>query len=96
MAIIITTSTDDTWYHEVTLNDPTYDVTPFDLLHRLSKRFVCTPGTCGNYASPSYELLGLALVHVHNLSRWEDLDQRDVVKVGRVSEWVGGCEGESV
>merc|ERR1711934_452621 len=57
-----------------------YDVTPFDLLHRLRKHFVCTPGTCGNYASPSYELLGLALVHVHNLSRWQGLDQRDVVR----------------
>jgi hypothetical protein len=39
------------------------------------KKFVCSPGTCGHYASPGYELLGLVLVQLHNLSAWEDLNQ---------------------
>jgi hypothetical protein len=48
---------------------------PFELLHLLRKKFVCAPGTCGHYASPGYELLGLVLVHLYNYSAWEDLDQ---------------------
>ena len=31
----------DTWYRYVTLEDGNVDVTPFDLLHRLNKTFVC-------------------------------------------------------
>jgi hypothetical protein len=29
----------DTWYHEVTLHEPDYDVTPIDILHRVDKTF---------------------------------------------------------
>lgn len=34
----------DSWYHEVTLYDPDYDVTPFDILHRIDKTFHSVSG----------------------------------------------------
>eukprot|EP00041_Stephanoeca_diplocostata_P034602 m.1187531 g.1187531 ORF g.1187531 m.1187531 type:complete len:94 (+) comp24549_c0_seq8:968-1249(+) len=51
----------DTWYLEETLLHPDVDVTPFDLLHRMNKSWVCPPGTCGEYASTGFEILGLVL-----------------------------------
>ena len=41
----------------------------------MPQTFVCDPGTCGHYASPGYELLGLALVGIYNVTDWTDLDQ---------------------
>jgi len=58
-----------TWAH------PDGDWTPFDILHALDKRFVCPPGMCGVYSSVGFELLGLALVDVTNVTYWWDLDQ---------------------
>lgn len=55
---------------------------PFDILHALNKTFICPPGTCGAYASPGYELLGLALCNSYgeeSCSSWEDLDQKRVL-----------------
>eukprot|EP00039_Didymoeca_costata_P031066 m.32957 g.32957 ORF g.32957 m.32957 type:complete len:527 (-) comp8472_c0_seq1:3912-5492(-) len=68
----------DTWYEYETLENPTFDISPFELLHRLNKTFVCPPGECGEYASTGFELLGLALVYLFNLKNWEDLDQMSI------------------
>jgi len=70
----------DTWYYATTINDPQVDVTPFDLLHRLNKSWVCEPGTCGLYASTGFELLGLALVNLSGITgSWTELDQYNVL-----------------
>tara|TARA_B110000208_G_scaffold177512_1_gene224759 strand:+ start:250 stop:1251 length:1002 start_codon:yes stop_codon:yes gene_type:complete len=72
----------NTWYIDVTENDPTLDITPFDLLHRLDKHFICDPGSCGKYASTGFELLGLLLAQVTGAERWEDYDQLSVIPIG--------------
>eukprot|EP00729_Bicosta_minor_P002189 gene2189-5403_t len=69
----------DTWYQEVTIDDPSYDVSPFDLLHRLNKTWVCPPGTCGEYASTGFEILGLALAEITGAHNWWDYDQFSVL-----------------
>ena len=70
----------DSAYAEFTYAHPNEDWTPFDILHALNKTFICQPGTCGAYASPGYELLGLALcASYENCSSWEDLDQKQVL-----------------
>lgn len=58
----------DTWYLEETLLHPDVDVTPFDLLHRMNKSWVCPPGTCGEYASTGFEILGLVLAGMAGVS----------------------------
>jgi CubicO group peptidase (beta-lactamase class C family) len=63
-----------------TYDHPTEYFTPFDSLHQLKKTWVCDPGKCGRYASPGYELLGLALVQVMNKTNWDDLDQMAVLE----------------
>ena len=57
-------------FAQVTVNDKTLDVTPFDLLHRLNKSWVCQPGACGEYASTGFELLGLALANTAGVQEW--------------------------
>lgn len=69
----------DTWYHQITLDQPAHDVTPIDLVNRLNKTFLCKPGECYKYASTGYELLGLALTEVHNHTNWEEYDQLTVL-----------------
>jgi len=60
-------------------NHGNVEVTPFDLLHRLNKTFVCQPGRCGLYSSTGYELLGLALVHLSGINTtWKEYDQMSV------------------
>eukprot|EP00662_Eupelagonemidae_sp_cell21_P058232 gene58232-biopygen33764 len=68
----------DTWYEEETLRHPAHDVSPFDLLHRLNKTWVCQPGTCGEYASTGFELLGLALAHAAGVDEYWQYDQMSV------------------
>ena len=68
----------DTWYQEVTINDPSFDVSPFDLLHRLNKTWVCSPGECGEYASTGFEILGLALAQITGAKEWYDYNQFSV------------------
>ena len=68
----------DTWYHEITLDEPHHDVTPYEILHRMDKRWVAKPGALWSYASTGYELLGLALTAVYGLDSWEDFDQMSV------------------
>lgn len=69
----------DTWYKLVTEDDPTFDVTPYDLLHVQNKTWCCPPGTCGKYASTGFELLGLLLAQATNCSTWEEYDQLSVI-----------------
>eukprot|EP00750_Incisomonas_marina_P003319 INCI13063.2.p1 GENE.INCI13063.2~~INCI13063.2.p1 ORF type:complete len:412 (+),score=62.41 INCI13063.2:156-1391(+) len=69
----------DTWYKLVTEDDPTFDVSPFDLLHTLNKTWGCPPGTCGRYASTGFELLGLLLAQATNCTTWEEYDQLSVI-----------------
>ena len=71
----------DTWYSNWTYTHPHQDWSPFDILHQLNKTFRpgCPPGACGRYASPGYEILGLALCALQNCSSWEDLDQLAVL-----------------
>ena len=54
-------------------------VSPFDLLHRLNKTWVCPPGTCGEYASTGFEILGLALAEITGAHNWWDYDQFSVL-----------------
>jgi hypothetical protein len=37
------------------------------------------PDTCGKYASPGHELLGLLLAQAYNCSTWEEYDQMTVI-----------------
>eukprot|EP00040_Diaphanoeca_grandis_P016946 m.87873 g.87873 ORF g.87873 m.87873 type:complete len:569 (+) comp26133_c0_seq1:109-1815(+) len=71
----------DSWYYTTTVQDPKVDVSPFDLLHRLNKSWVCEPGTCGEYASTGFELLGLALMNLSNITTgsYTELDQFSVL-----------------
>lgn len=69
----------DSWYHDVTLNEPHHEVSPFEILHRMNKNWASEPGTHWGYASTGYELLGLALTHVHGLETWEEYNQMDVI-----------------
>lgn len=79
----------DTAYAAWTWANPDGDWSPWDILHALDKTFVCPPGECGVYSSVGFELLGLALVGVKNLTNWWDLDQADgectVLPCGRLS-----------
>ena len=65
-------------YKWITVEHGDVDVTPFDLLHRLNKTFICEPDACGEYASTGYELLGLALAYLSGSLTWEEYDQMDV------------------
>ena len=69
---------DDVWYHNITLAEPSHDVTPIDLVHRLNKTWV----TKWEYSSPGYELLGLALAQVNGAKHWYDYDQMGVLPPG--------------
>jgi CubicO group peptidase (beta-lactamase class C family) len=79
----------DTWYHDITLNEPNHDVTPFEILHRFNKTFSSPPGTQWRYASTGYELLGLALVRIYGYDSWEDFDQMSVFPDQIRSEYNG-------
>ena len=79
----------DSWYHDITLNEPGHDVDPFEVLHEFNKTFRSIPGTAWEYASTGYELLGLALTNVYGLSSWEELDQMSVFPPKIRSEYTG-------
>ena len=68
----------DSWYHAVTLHDGGHDVSPYELLWRQNKTFMCAPGACGQYCSTGFELLGLALAQVSGARGWRDYDQASV------------------
>ena len=68
------------------LNDGEY-WTPYDILHQLNKAWVCAPGTCGEYASPGYVLLGLALAEVSNCSSWREYQQLSVIPAAVATQY---------
>lgn len=67
----------DTWYEDVTINDPAVTVTPYDLIWRLNKTFLFEPGTPGQkaYSSVGYEILGLILAQSDGSSEWTKYSQ---------------------
>ena len=72
---------DDAFFRNFTfshLNDGQY-WTPYDIIHQLNKAWVCKPGACGEYASPGYVILGLALAQLANCSTWREYQQLSVV-----------------
>ena len=79
------------WYWDVTVNDPTFDVSPYEVLHRLGKTFVCPPGECGSYSSVGYMLLGLVLVHLDGANTWQELDQKAVIPTVRCQRRMHAC-----
>lgn len=52
---------DDASTRAYQLARPSYDITPFDILHLCQKDFACIPGECGRYSSTGYVVLGLLL-----------------------------------
>ena len=58
------------------LQHPHTDMDPALILNKFVKPgFTCPPGTCGEYSTTNYVLLGLVLAALNNATRWEDLDQ---------------------
>lgn len=81
---------DDAFYADWTWSHPDQDWSPFDILHRLNKTFVCGgPNTCGHYASPGYDILGLALCQLSNCSSWETLDFKAVLPADLLDKFEG-------
>ena len=70
----------DTWYFDETINDPAVDVTPFDLLHLQNKTWNCRPGTCGQYASTGFEILGLVLMGAAGSEHYYTYDQKSMFR----------------
>eukprot|EP00040_Diaphanoeca_grandis_P044761 m.13476 g.13476 ORF g.13476 m.13476 type:complete len:492 (-) comp9745_c0_seq1:116-1591(-) len=71
---------EDAPYEAWTWEHPNQDWSPFDMLHKMNKTWVCGgPGICGHYASTGYEILGLALCQLQNCSDWSELDQKWVL-----------------
>jgi len=56
---------------------PAEDLGPFKELSFLppGKTFVCEPGSCGEYSSSNYELLGLILAQQAGVESWADYTQ---------------------
>eukprot|EP00039_Didymoeca_costata_P022153 m.3875 g.3875 ORF g.3875 m.3875 type:complete len:600 (-) comp2844_c0_seq1:3-1802(-) len=80
----------DSAYVDWTIDHPNKDWTPFDMLHALNKTFVCDPGSCGQYASPGYELLGLALCQLNTSCKtWQDLNQMAVLPASLQPDFTG-------
>lgn len=52
------------------LTRPSYDITPFDILHICQKDFACRPGECGRYSSTGYVILGFLLTY-HAGTAWD-------------------------
>jgi CubicO group peptidase (beta-lactamase class C family) len=61
---------DDASTRAFQLARPSYDITPFDILHICQKDFACYPGECGRYSSTGYVLLGFLLLN-HAGNAWD-------------------------
>ncbi|KAJ9459089.1 hypothetical protein DIPPA_18673 [Diplonema papillatum] len=59
--------------------DPHYDITPFDILHKVNKTFLFYPNANASYSSTNYELLGLLLACKANASNWDTYDQAAIL-----------------
>jgi hypothetical protein len=94
-----TTTTTTTTTHDDDHDDNDDDIandyrywTPFDILHQLDKKWLCAPGTCGAYASPGYDILGLALAVLYNCSTWQEFDLlHSVVPASVIDQCVSFC-----
>ena len=65
---------DDNAMKEWTVLNPGKDFTPLDYVHTLSKKFLCTPGTCEEYSSNGYEVLGFVLAAHYGADDWKSFD----------------------
>ena len=50
------------------------DFTPLDYIHTLNKKFICVPGTCEDYSSNGYEILGFVLAAHYGAEDWSSFD----------------------
>mmetsp|Transcript_27482 Transcript_27482/g.82175 ORF Transcript_27482/g.82175 Transcript_27482/m.82175 type:complete len:236 (-) Transcript_27482:134-841(-) len=64
------------------LAHPTTDIDPLTILRQFVKPgFSCPPGTCGEYSSTNFVLLGMVLAGLKGraVRRWEDLNQTAIL-----------------
>eukprot|EP00035_Acanthoeca_spectabilis_P029720 m.475285 g.475285 ORF g.475285 m.475285 type:complete len:147 (+) comp38050_c0_seq1:354-794(+) len=52
------------------------DLTPGWILNTTNRSFSCDPGTCGQYSSTNFVLLGLVLGDLTGVGGWDQVDQR--------------------
>eukprot|EP00039_Didymoeca_costata_P025250 m.12722 g.12722 ORF g.12722 m.12722 type:complete len:446 (-) comp4722_c0_seq1:151-1488(-) len=74
------TTYNDTLIHELTDQDPHYDISPYDYLALNSKKMYCDPGsTCTKevYSSINYLFLGLVLAAHYDVP-WDGLNQLSI------------------
>ena len=57
------------------------------MCHRRCSTF--RPDKCGHYASPGYDILGLALCQLSNCSSWEALDFKAVLPPNLLDKFDG-------
>lgn len=71
---------DNTQSRNWQLAHPSTDIGPEQILNEFVKPgFTCVPGTCGEYSTTNFVLLGLVLAAVENVTKWEDVDQRKIL-----------------
>jgi len=67
---------DTSYSREWQLEHPSVDQDPLMILDKfVTPGFSCAPGTCGEYSTTNFVLLGLLLAGIHGVQHWEDLDQ---------------------
>ena len=65
------------------LNHENVDIDPMLILNEfVTPGFSCTPGSCGEYSTTNFVLLGLVLASLENVTRWEE-----IVAGRRMAKW---------
>ena len=64
---------DDDFIYNLTFNNPSLDLGPYDYLYMQNKTLACDPGTCMYYSSINYILAGLVLAQYTNCTTFEEL-----------------------
>jgi len=57
---------------------PNRDIGPLAILNMCPKTFTCDPGTCGEYSSTNFVILGLLLAKYANTTSWDAYHQNEV------------------
>lgn len=57
-----------------TLAHPNENFSPLDYIWTLDKQFLCYPGTCEDYSSNGYGILGFVLAAHYGAENWESFD----------------------
>ena len=77
---------DNSKFRKFQMKNPTYEITPFDILHMCPKKFICAPGSCGWFSSTNYILAGL-IIAAHTgpqhtaMIPWDSYDQKSVLPI---------------